>query len=394
MLSLSATPIPRTLHMSLVGIRDMSIIEQPPEERYPVQTYVLEYNDKLIRDAILRELDRGGQIFYVYNRVENIERIAHNLADLVPEARITIGHGQMSENQLEDTMLSFIEKKYDVLVCTTIIESGLDIPNANTIIVVDGDKMGLSQLYQLRGRVGRSNRIAYAYITYEKNKILTEIAEKRLQAIKEFTEFGSGFKVAMRDLEIRGAGNLLGAEQHGHMAAIGYDLYCKLLEESINKKKGIPQKVKKEITIDLPVDAYIPNWYISKENVRIQIYKKMVAIETMEDFYDIQEEIEDRFGDLPIGVNNLLKVSYIKALAQRIKIYNINMKNNNVYLYFEKEDFITMEIIGELVKIYGKRIIINASEQPYISLRISRLVDKQLDDIKEVLEKITVLQVI
>lgn len=393
-LSLSATPIPRTLHMSLVGIRDMSIIEQPPEERYPVQTYVLEYNDKLIRDAILRELDRGGQIFYVYNRVENIERIAHNLADLVPEARITIGHGQMSENQLEDTMLSFIEKKYDVLVCTTIIESGLDIPNANTIIVVDGDKMGLSQLYQLRGRVGRSNRIAYAYITYEKNKILTEIAEKRLQAIKEFTEFGSGFKVAMRDLEIRGAGNLLGAEQHGHMAAIGYDLYCKLLEESINKKKGIPQKVKKEITIDLPVDAYIPNWYISKENVRIQIYKKMVAIETMEDFYDIQEEIEDRFGDLPIGVNNLLKVSYIKALAQRIKIYNINMKNNNVYLYFEKEDFITMEIIGELVKIYGKRIIINASEQPYISLRISRLVDKQLDDIKEVLEKITVLQVI
>ena len=196
-LSLSATPIPRTLHMSLVGIRDMSIIEQPPEERYPVQTYVLEYNDKLIRDAILRELDRGGQIFYVYNRVENIERIAHNLADLVPEARITIGHGQMSENQLEDTMLSFIEKKYDVLVCTTIIESGLDIPNANTIIVVDGDKMGLSQLYQLRGRVGRSNRIAYAYITYEKNKILTEIAEKRLQAIKEFTEFGSGFKVAI-----------------------------------------------------------------------------------------------------------------------------------------------------------------------------------------------------
>lgn len=393
-LSLSATPIPRTLHMSLVGIRDMSIIEQPPEERHPVQTYVLEYNDKLIRDAILRELDRGGQVYYVYNRVENIEKVAHKLAALVPEAKIIVGHGQMAENRLEDTMLSFIEKKYDILVSTTIIESGLDMPNVNTIIVVNGDKMGLSQLYQLRGRVGRSNRLAYAYITYEKDKVLTEIAEKRLQAIKEFTEFGSGFKVAMRDLEIRGAGNLLGAEQHGHMAAIGYDLYCKLLEDSINKKKGTAQKVKKEITIDLPVDAYIPNWYMPKESARIQIYKKMVVIDSMEDFYDLQEEIEDRFGDLPIAVSNLLKVSYIKSMAQKLKVFNINMKNNAVYLYFDREDFINMEVIGALVKVYGKRIMINASDQPYISLKLSRLMDKQLEDIKEILERIMVLQVI
>ncbi len=324
----------------------------------------------------------------------NIEKVAHKLAALVPEAKIIVGHGQMAENRLEDTMLSFIEKKYDILVSTTIIESGLDMPNVNTIIVVNGDKMGLSQLYQLRGRVGRSNRLAYAYITYEKDKVLTEIAEKRLQAIKEFTEFGSGFKVAMRDLEIRGAGNLLGAEQHGHMAAIGYDLYCKLLEDSINKKKGTAQKVKKEITIDLPVDAYIPNWYMPKESARIQIYKKMVVIDSMEDFYDLQEEIEDRFGDLPIAVSNLLKVSYIKSMAQKLKVFNINMKNNAVYLYFDREDFINMEVIGALVKVYGKRIMINASDQPYISLKLSRLMDKQLEDIKEILERIMVLQVI
>lgn len=393
-LTLSATPIPRTLHMSLVGIRDMSVIEQPPEERYPVQTYVLEYNEQLVRDAILRELDRGGQIYYVYNRVEDIEKIAHRLKNLVPEARIVIGHGQMSENQLEDTMLSFVEGKYDILVCTTIIETGLDMPNVNTIIVINGDKMGLSQLYQLRGRVGRSNRLAYAYITYEKDKVLTEVAEKRLQAIKEFTEFGSGFKVAMRDLEIRGAGNLLGAEQHGHMASIGYDLYCKLLEESISKVKGLPQRVKRETSLELQIDAFIPDWYIPKESQRIQMYKKMVIIDSMEELYDIQEEIEDRFGDLPIAVNNLLMLSYIKSLAQKLKIHHINMNNNQVNLYMEKDDFINVEVIGELVKEYGRKIMINASDEPYISLKLTKLIDKQLSQIKEILEKIKVLQVV
>lgn len=392
-LTLSATPIPRTLHMSLVGIRDMSVIEQPPEERYPVQTYVLEYNEQLVRDAILRELDRGGQIYYVYNRVEDIEKIAYKLKDLVPEARIVIGHGQMSENQLEDTMLAFVEGRYDILVCTTIIETGLDMPNVNTIIVTNGDKMGLSQLYQLRGRVGRSNRLAYAYITYEKDKVLTEVAEKRLQAIKEFTEFGSGFKVAMRDLEIRGAGNLLGAEQHGHMASIGYDLYCKLLEESVNKMKGLPQKVKKETSLELQIDAFIPDWYIPKESQRIQMYKKMVVIDSMEELYDVQEEIEDRFGDLPIAVSNLLMISYIKSIAQNLKIYSINMKNNQVNLYMEKDEFINMKVIGELVKLYGRRIMINASDEPYISLKLTKLIDKQLDQIKEILEKIKILQV-
>lgn len=392
-LTLSATPIPRTLHMSLTGIRDMSVIEQPPEERYPVQTYVMEYNDSFIRDAILREIDRGGQIYYVYNRVEDIDKVAHDLQNLIPEARVTTAHGQMTEHRLEKTMMSFMDGQYDVLVCTTIIETGLDMPNVNTIIIANGDRMGLSQLYQLRGRVGRSNRLAYAYITYQKDKVLTEVAEKRLQAIKEFTEFGSGFKVAMRDLEIRGAGNLLGGQQHGHMAAIGYDLYCKLLAETVSQVKGLPQEVKRETAVELQMDAFIPEWYIQKESQRIQMYKKMVAIESMEELYDLQEELEDRFGDIPIAVNNLLMISYIKSLAQGLKIYDIKQKKNEVYLYMEKSDFIPMDIIGQLVKTYGRRIMINASEEPYITVKLPKVIDKQLGEIKEVLEKIKVLQV-
>lgn len=391
-LSLSATPIPRTLHMSLTGIRDMSVIEQPPEERYPVQTYVLEHNDQLIRDAILRELDRGGQVYYVYNRVEDIDKVAHDLKTLVPEGKVAIGHGQMSENQLEKTMLAFIEGEYDILVCTTIIETGLDMPNVNTIIISDSDRLGLSQLYQLRGRVGRSNRIAYAYITYKKDKVLTEVSEKRLQAIKEFTEFGSGFKIAMRDLEIRGAGNLLGAQQHGHMAAIGYDLYCKMLDEAVRKIKGLPIETKRETTIELPIDAFIPNWYIKKESQRIQMYKRMVAIESQEDLYDVEEEVEDRFGDIPHSVGNLLQISYLRALAQDLKIYDIKQEKNQVYFYMEKKDFISMEIIGELVKGYGRNLMINASEEPYISLRLSREVKKQMEQIKNILEKIKILK--
>ncbi len=392
-LTLSATPIPRTLHMSLVGIRDMSIIEQPPEERYPVQTYVMEYNETLIRDAILREMDRGGQVYYVYNRVEDIERRAHDLKALVPEARIAIGHGQMSEHSLENTMVNFVEGQYDVLVCTTIIETGLDMPNVNTLIVTNADAMGLSQLYQLRGRVGRSSRLAYAYITYEKDRVLTEVAEKRLHAIKEFTEFGSGFKIALRDLEIRGAGNLLGAEQHGHMASVGYDLYCKMLEEAVHRAKGIPQKIQRETTLELQVDAFIPNWYIPKESQRIQMYKKMMGIQGMGELYDLQEEIEDRFGDLPNSVNNLLMISLIRSMAQELKIHLIKQKKKWVYFYMEKEDFIPMETIGPLIKEYGRNIMINASEEPYIALTLPPLVDQHLMKIRELLEKIKVLQV-
>ena len=392
-LTLSATPIPRTLHMSLVGIRDMSVIEHPPEERYPVQTYVMEYNEPLIRDSILREIDRGGQIYYVYNRIEDIDRAAHNLRNLVPEARIAVAHGQMTEHKLEKTMMDFMDEQYDVLVCTTIIETGMDMPNVNTIIITNADRMGLSQLYQLRGRVGRSNRLAYAYITYERDKVLTEVAEKRLQAIKEFTEFGSGFKIAMRDLEIRGAGNLLGGEQHGHMAAIGYDLYCKLLEETVRKMKGLPQEVKKETSVELQIDAFIPKWYIPKESQRIQMYKKMVGIDGIEELYDLQEELEDRFGDIPISVNNLLMISYLKSLAQQLNFHTILQKKNMVYLYMNKNDFVDMKIIGKLVKKYGRKIMINASDEPYIAIKLSKSVDHQLKEIKEVLEEIKILKV-
>ena len=300
-LTLTATPIPRTLHMSLIGVRDISVIEEPPEERYPVQTYVMEYNDEIVRDAMLREINRGGQVYFLYNRVRSINKMAERVRSLLPEARIAVAHGQMDERLLENTMLDFYNGEYDVLLCTTIIETGLDIPNVNTIIVYDSDKMGLSQLYQLRGRVGRSNRLAYAYFTYQRDKVLTEVAEKRLQAIKEFTEFGSGFKIAMRDLEIRGAGNLLGREQHGHMESIGYDLYTKLLNETVRKLAGKPLEEKIDCSIELNIEAYIPLSYIKDENQKIEIYKKIASIDGLSSLYDIEEEIEDRFGDIPIS---------------------------------------------------------------------------------------------
>ncbi|MFY9176599.1 MAG: transcription-repair coupling factor [Caldicoprobacterales bacterium] len=331
-LTLTATPIPRTLHMSLIGIRDISIIETPPEDRLPVQTYVVEYNDALIRDAIMREVHRGGQIYFVYNRVRSMERMAERLRKLVPEAKIRMAHGQMSESVLEQVMLDFYDKKFDVLICSTIIESGLDIPNANTVIVYDADYYGLSQLYQLRGRVGRSNRLAYAYLTYRKDKILSEVAEKRLRAIKEFTEFGAGFKIAMRDLEIRGAGNILGPQQHGHMAAVGYELYCKLLDEAVKKLKGEETKETVDVTIDIKVNAYIDNDYIPLEGQKIEIYKKIAAIENLQDKYDVEEELEDRFGDIPSSVANLVDIAYIKALAGRFNIVEITHREREVTL--------------------------------------------------------------
>ncbi|MEW9122668.1 MAG: transcription-repair coupling factor, partial [Thermotaleaceae bacterium] len=328
-LTLTATPIPRTLHMSLIGLRDMSVIEEPPEERYPIQTYVLEYQEEMIRDAILREIGRGGQVYFVYNRVKGIQQMAAKLQKLMPEVKLAVAHGQMGERELENVMLDFLGGEYDVLLCTTIIETGLDISNVNTIIIYDADKMGLSQLYQLRGRVGRSDRMAYSYLTYQKDKILTEVAEKRLKAIKEFTEFGSGFKIAMRDLEIRGAGNMLGAAQHGHMADIGYDLYCKLLEDTIHEMKGEKIEDFVETSIEINVNAYILESYIENETYKLDVYKKIASIRDQQDVYNIEEELEDRFGSIPEAVTNLIAIAYIKAMAQKCGITQITETNSH-----------------------------------------------------------------
>lgn len=331
-LTLSATPIPRTLHMSLSGIRDMSIIEEPPQERYPVLTYVTEAKDSIIQDEILRELDRQGQVFFVYNRVEGIEQMASRIKKLVPDARVGVAHGRMTSSQLENTVLSFLAKEFDVLVCTTIIETGMDIANANTIIIYDADKMGLSQLYQLRGRVGRSTKQGYAYLMYERNKVLSEVAEKRLKAIKEFTEFGSGFKVAMRDLEIRGAGDVLGSQQHGHMAVIGYELYVKMLNEAISKIKGEVLIEDTDVELDLSVNAFIPSSYIEDEILKLEMYKKIATIDSKEDMYEIQEELEDRFSNIPKETQTLLNIAYIKSLCKRLKINKVKQNGKEINL--------------------------------------------------------------
>ncbi|MCI8633795.1 MAG: transcription-repair coupling factor [Lachnospiraceae bacterium] len=316
-LTLSATPIPRTLHMSLNGMRDMSLLEDAPQHRQPIQTYVMEDDSQTVREAIYRELGRSGQVFYLHNRVGNIEEAASRVQEMVPEARVAFAHGQMSERELERVMLRFIEGEIDVLVCTTIIETGLDISNANTIIIENADTMGLAQLYQLRGRVGRSTRMAYAYFLYRRGKVLQEAAEKRLEAIGELTEFGSGFKIAMRDLEIRGAGNVLGPEQHGHMGAVGYELYCKLLQEAMSRVMHQPVAESFETTVYIKVNAYLPSTYIANESQKLDIYKKIAAIRGEEDYYDMQDELTDRYADMPQCVSNLLDISYIKALANQ-----------------------------------------------------------------------------
>ncbi|TEB08432.1 Transcription-repair-coupling factor [Pelotomaculum schinkii] len=332
--TLSATPIPRTLHMSLVGMRDTSILETPPENRYPVQTYVLEEDPVLIREAIHREMGRGGQVFFVYNRIFDMERVALWLQGLVPEARIAIAHGQIKEDELERVMLDFLNHEYDVLVCTTIIENGLDIPNVNTLMVKESGMMGLAQLYQLRGRVGRSNRVAYAYFTYRKDRVLGEAAEKRLAAIREFTELGSGFKIAMRDLEIRGAGNILGAEQHGHIAAVGFDLYSRLLEEAVREARGEEAPRMVEASIELPVEAYIPDTYIPDSNQKVAIYKRIAAFSSLSEIPDLEDELVDRFGDLPGPVGNLLAVAKIRVLAGWLKIKSISLLPGQFRLLF------------------------------------------------------------
>ncbi|WP_442929321.1 transcription-repair coupling factor [Natranaerovirga hydrolytica] len=388
-LTLTATPIPRTLHMSLIGIRDMSVLEEPPEERLPIQTYVMEYDEEMIKEAINRELSRNGQIYYVYNRVKNMEEIANKISKLVPDAKVAFANGQMRERELENIMFDFINQEIDVLVSTTIIETGLDISNVNTMIIHDADQLGLSQLYQLRGRVGRSNRVAYAYLCYKKDKMLKETAEKRLQAIREFTEFGSGFKISMRDLEIRGAGNLLGPEQHGHMESVGYDMYCKLLDQAIKREKNVEEQEDIETSIEIDVDAYIPSNYIKNEHQKIDIYKRIAAIENEEDYFDIQEELEDRFGDMPVYVSNLLEVALIKGIAKTADVILLESKKGAIKFSIRQDSKINPTKIPELINKYNNKIKFNAQPEPYFLLPLKTKSKTELfRHIKNVLQDI------
>ena len=348
-LTLSATPIPRTLHMSLSGIRDMSVIETPPEARYPVHTIVCEYNEQTIREAILKELARGGQVYFLYNTVKTMEYFSEKLHELVPEARIAYAHGQMPERRLETTMLEFLEGKHDVLLCSTIIENGLDISNVNTIIIYDADTLGLAQLYQLRGRVGRGARLGYAYLTFRMNKVLTDVAEKRLTAIREFTQFGAGFKIAMRDLEIRGAGEILGAEQSGHMAEVGYELYCKLIDSAIREVKNEPVKPELDTVMEVALDAFIPPEYIPRERGRISMYKRIAAINDLDSLRDVQDELIDRYGDIPASVEALLEISLLKSEAEEVGLSQVSVKNEETKLVFAPEANISPERFFELV---------------------------------------------
>ena len=368
-LTLTATPIPRTLHMSLIGIRDMSVLEEPPQDRMPIQTYVMEYNDELVREAISREMARGGQVYYVYNRVNNIDDITNQIAKLVPEANVAFAHGQMSERQLEKIMYGFINGDIDVLVSTTIIETGLDISNVNTMIIHDADQLGLSQLYQLRGRVGRSNRTAYAFLMYRRNKMLKEIAEKRLHAIREFTELGSGIKIAMRDLELRGAGNLLGAEQHGHMEAVGYDLYCKMLNEAVREAKGIEVEEEFETTIDVNVDAYIPEKYIPNEYLKLDIYKRIAGIENKEEYEDMMEELLDRFGEPPKTVQNLLTIANLKAMAHHIYLKEVKQLGEELRLTMYEKAKVEPARVPEILAKYPDELQFKVEANPYFLYR-------------------------
>lgn len=385
-LTMTATPIPRTMHMSIVGIRDMSVIYEPPYNRKPVQTYVLEYDEEIIKEAITKELERGGQVFYLFNNVQNIQQKASQISNLVPEANVVYAHGQMPGKQIEDIMQEFVEQKTNVLVCTTILESGIDIPNANTIIVENADRMGLAQLYQIRGRVGRSDRQAYAYITYKRDKLLSEVADKRLKAIKEFTEFGSGFKIAMRDLEIRGAGSLLGEIQSGHLEQVGYDTYCKLLDEVVKEMKGIKVTEEADVQVDLNVTCYIPDNYIEDSGQKIEVYQKIALCRTEEDIQNVIDEVIDRYGNMPKELENLLEVARIKQLAKEQNIVKVESKQNGVVFTFASSENIKYDI-AELVRKYGNKIKFSAGIKPMITYKTDNVKEQELlKQVKEFLE--------
>lgn len=393
-LTLSATPIPRTLHMSLAGIRDISTIEEPPEHRYPVQTYVLGFREDVVEDAITREIAREGQVFYLFNRVKGIQSKAARLQELVPEASVGFAHGQMSERQLEKIILSFLNREFDVLVCTTIIESGIDMPNVNTIIVEDADRLGLAQLYQLRGRVGRSNRLSYAYLTYRNDKVLNEVAEKRLKAIREFTEFGSGFKIAMRDLQIRGAGNLLGPEQHGHMESVGYDMYVKLLDEAVKELKGQPLLPEtNEVIVELKMDAYLDEYYIRDEKARLDMYKTIAAIETEEEAMDVIDELVDRYGNIPDPSSNLIEIALVKNLAGDCGFHMIKQKDDMILLYFHDKKNLPFTLLSKLMQEEKGKLLFSAGKTPYLSYRLKGMdARKALGNVKILLQGIQKLQ--
>ena len=384
-LTMTATPIPRTMHMSVVGIRDMSVIYDPPQNRKPVQTYVLEYDQEVIKEAITKELERDGQVFYIFNNVENIQKKADDIARLVPEAKVSYAHGRMTGKEIEDIMQEFIEKNTNVLVCTTILESGIDIPNANTIIVENADRMGLAQLYQIRGRVGRSSRQAYAYITYKKDKMLAEVADKRLKAIKEFTEFGSGFKIAMRDLEIRGAGSLLGEIQSGHLEQVGYDTYCNLLDEVVKEMQGKEVEPDLDIQIDLNVTSYIPDEYISDSSQKIEIYQNIALCKNEQDIQNVVDEIIDRFGNMPGELENLLDIARIKYLAKPLYITKIASKKTSVVFTYDQKKF-NVDIV-RLVETYKNKVKFQPGVKPMITLNIGTTNERQiLNDVMEFLK--------
>ena len=390
-LTMTATPIPRTLHMSIVGIRDMSVIYEPPQNRKPVQTYVLEYDSEVIKEAITKELERNGQVFYLFNNVSGIIRKADEISKLVPEAKVEFAHGKMTGGEIESIMQDFIDHKIDVLVCTTILESGIDIPNANTIIVENADRLGLAQLYQIRGRVGRSERQGYAYITYRREKLLSEIADKRLKAIKEFTEFGSGFKIAMRDLEIRGAGSLLGEIQSGHMEQVGYDTYCKLLDEVVKEMQGTEVKEEKEIQIDINLSSYIPDTYIEDQAQKIEIYQDIALCRNDKDIEDVIDEIIDRYGSMPKEVENLIEIARIKILAREASVIKVTQKEKSIMVNLDKDDIkIDEEKIKVLLEKYGTKLRFSAGVEPYITLKINEKdEEKIISQIKELLQFIS-----
>lgn len=389
-LTLSATPIPRTLHMSLVGIRDMSVLEEAPNERQPIQTYVMEYNEEMVREAILRELSRGGQVYYVYNRVNTIADMAAKLQELAPEATVSFVHGQMSERELERLMFDFINGEIDVLVATTIIETGLDISNVNTIIIHDSDRMGLSQLYQLRGRVGRSNRTAYAFLMYKRDKVLREVAEKRLAAIREFTDLGSGFKIAMRDLEIRGAGNLLGERQHGHMEAVGYDLYCKMLNEAVKHLKGEGDDGDFSTTVELEVDAYIPGSYIVNEQQKLDIYKRIAGVETESESEEMKGELLDRFGEVPRSVDNLLRIALLRTQAHRLYIMEVKGRPGELRFVYRPDAKVHGENIPKLFELYGESLKFFPQGNPVFTYQYkrSKVMEKNAEALLELAERL------